>query len=86
MFILDETNTKVRILKKDGFTVWIPKHFLLKEITGTQEPEVTSILSALMILMGKLNVALTESEQEKVSQAISLARNLIDKKKVAKGK
>lgn len=88
VFVLDETNTKVRILKSDGFAIWIPKHFLLKELTQPQEPELSNVLDALITLTGKLNVPLSDTDQEKISKAIAMARSLLDehKKKLLKKK
>lgn len=85
VLVLDETNTKVRILKKDGFAIWIPKHFLLKEVLSKPEPEISNVLQVLIMLTGSIST-LSQTEQEKVAGAVSIVRNLLDKKKVAKAK
>jgi hypothetical protein len=79
VLVLDETNAKVKVLKNDGFVVWIPKYFLLKEIPTQQEPELTAVLETVRNMALKLQGKLTEEEQESVAKAMAAIRALLDK-------
>lgn len=81
VLILDETNTKVRVIKADGFAVWIPKYFLLKELTPDTDPELGSVLVTLKVMAGKLQGTLSTEEQQQIQEAMNSVRRLMDRKK-----
>lgn len=81
VLVLDETNTKVRVFKKDGFAIWIPKYFLLKEITNETEIKLVEVLDTLRILATQLQGNLTTEEQKRVESAMVTIRAMMDCKK-----
>lgn len=81
VFVLDETNTKVRVFKKDGFTLWIPKYYLLKEITNEKETKLVEVLDTLRVLATKLQGNLSTDEQEQIRDCMSTVRTMMDRKK-----
>lgn len=81
VLVLDETNTKVRVFKKDGFAIWIPKYFLLKEITSENEIKLVEVLDTLRTLATQLQGNLSPEEQKRVESAMVTIRAMMDCKK-----
>lgn len=80
VFVLDETNAKVRVIKKDGTPLWIPKHYLLKEITSDKEIKLVEVLDTLRVLVTKLQGNLSDDEQIQVRDSMMVVRELLKKK------
>ncbi len=80
VMVLDETNTKVCIVRSSGGTIWIPKYYLLKEIKSEMFRKCDSITETIGRL-GTIAKSLREQDNElatEIEQAILELRTLAD--------
>lgn len=81
VFIIDETNRKVRVLKKDGTAIWIAKYNLGKEISTIKMVNLEEVLNTIKMLTSRIGTNLTSDECEKIRLSISTLKSLIEKEK-----
>lgn len=70
VFVYDETNSRVQIIKNDGKLVWIPKNCLLKELE-TDSFELKNNINELIQDLLKTNLS-----DDKKNQITSLLRSI----------
>lgn len=80
VLVLDETNTRVCIVKATGGTTWIPKYYLLKEVKSELHKKYDSLLEIVngLSLIAKTLRTDNSSLAKEVESMITSLRDIAD--------
>ena len=80
VLVLDETNTRVCIVKATGGTTWIPKYYLLKEVKSELHKKYDGLIEIVngLSLVAKTLRADNNSLAKEVENMILSLRNIAD--------